>query len=161
MPAVPGAPAPPTLSRIVNWDITHLKTAARDWASVAEGWEDTFSTAHRAALAPGGTDWDGHAAEATQQRTLADLFKVRGLADTLHSSAGIASKGAEDLESAKQQVLESVRRAEEAGFDVHDYLLTEQPAWVHRGGVSGETRAGAGARRGDQYTSTLPRRTRC
>ncbi|OBF18918.1 TNT domain-containing protein [Mycobacterium sp. ACS4331] len=112
----------PSLSQIRNWDTAHLQTAARHWTTTAAGWEGAFSTAHRGALSPGGADWDGRAAEATQARTLADLYRVRGLADVLDGAARAARAGAADLETAKQQVLDSVRRAEAAGFDVHDDL---------------------------------------
>ena len=112
----------PSLSQIRNWDTAHLQTAARQWTTTAEGWEGSFSTAHRAALNPGGADWDGRAAEATQARTLADLYRVRGLADALDGAAKAARAGAAALETAKERVLDSVRKAEAAGFDVHDDL---------------------------------------
>lgn len=112
----------PGRSQIEHWDTSHLERAARDWVQVAEGWEDNFSTAQRGAMAPGGTDWDGQAAEAAQQRALSDLFKVRGLADTLHAAGTLARSGASDIDLAKQQAIDSIRRAEEAGFEVHDDL---------------------------------------
>ncbi|CAJ1505556.1 WXG100 family type VII secretion target [[Mycobacterium] burgundiense] len=126
MAAVGGAPgagaALPSLSQILNWDTAHLVSAAQQWASIAEGWEDNFSIAHRAALNPGGTDWDGAAAEATQQRTLADLYQVRGLADTLHGAATVARTGADRIDAAKSAAVDALRRADAAGFDVGEDL---------------------------------------
>lgn len=119
--SAPGVQAPGR-SQIENWDTSHLERAARDWVQVAEGWEDNFSTAQRGAMAPGGTDWDGQAAEAAQQRALSDLLKVRGLADMLHAAGMAARSGASDIDFAKQQAIDSIRRAEEAGFEVHDDL---------------------------------------
>ncbi|BBZ34492.1 RNase A-like domain-containing protein [Mycolicibacterium confluentis] len=119
----PGTPAAlPNLSQIRNWDTTHLEQAARDWTTAAEVWEDSFSRALRASLNPGGTDWGGQAAEATKQRTLSDLYTARGLTDHLHRAASVARGGVSELDYAKQQVLDIVRRAESAGFDVHDDL---------------------------------------
>ena len=70
--SAPGVQAPGR-SQIEHWDTSHLERAARDWVQVAEGWEDNFSTAQRGAMAPGGTDWDGQAAEAAQQRALSGV----------------------------------------------------------------------------------------
>jgi hypothetical protein len=112
----------PTLTEIRNWDTSHLDAAARQWESTAEGWESSFAVAYQEAASPGGTEWEGQAAEATRARCLTDLYTVRGLADTLAAAARVSRTGAADLEFAKQQVLDSVRRAQEAGFDVHDDL---------------------------------------
>lgn len=127
MPATGGGTAAagvtlPSLSEIQNWDTSHLVTAARQWGETAGGWEDGFSVAHRAAASPGGTSWKGQAAEAVRARSLEDLYRVRGWADTLDTAARAARAAAIELQSAKEQVLDSVRRAEAAGFDVHDDL---------------------------------------
>ena len=39
--------------------------------------------------------WEGEGAEAAQQRTFADLIKVRGLSDHLYEAAKIARRGAD------------------------------------------------------------------
>ncbi|WP_099025117.1 hypothetical protein [Mycolicibacterium palauense] len=75
MPAAVGAGIP-SLSRIVSWDTTHLAQAATDWVGTAEHWEDTFTRVHRGTLSPGGTTWEGAAADAAQERSLADLVKA-------------------------------------------------------------------------------------
>ena len=112
----------PSLSEIQAWDVTHLANAARDWTATAQHWETSFTSIHRASVSPGGTVWEGIAAEAAQERVFADLVKVRGLADVLHESAAIARRGAETLYSAKQSVLDAVRDASSAGYVVGEEL---------------------------------------
>ena len=99
---------PPSLAEIQAWDVTHLENAARDWSLTAEHWESSFTSIHRASISPGGTAWEGIAAEAAQERAFTDLVKVRGLADVLHESAAIARRGTDTLYSAKQSVLDAV-----------------------------------------------------
>lgn len=112
----------PSLSAIQAWDVTHLENAASDWTATGEHWETSFSSIHRATVSPGGTVWEGAAAEAAQERAFADLVKVRGLADVLHECAAIARRGAETLSSAKQSVLDAVREANAAGYVVGEDL---------------------------------------
>src|ERR1700730_11996205 len=115
MAAVVGT-GPPSLSEIQAWDVSHLENAARDWTATAQHWETPFTSIHRTSMSPGGTAWEGAAAEAAQERTFADLVKVRGLADVLHESAAIARRGAETLDSAKRSVLDAVQDASAAGY---------------------------------------------
>lgn len=75
-----------------------------------------------ATVSPGGTVWEGVAAEAAQERAFADLVKVRGLSDVLHESASIARRGADTLESAKRNVLDAVDEASSAGYLVGEDL---------------------------------------
>jgi hypothetical protein len=126
MPAVGGSGAP-SLSEIRAWDVTHLENAAKDWATTAEHWESSFTSIHRASVSPGGTVWEGFAAEAAQASTFADLVRVRALADVLHESAAIARRGAETLYSAKQSVLDAVKDARAAGYVVSEDLSVTAP----------------------------------
>ncbi|CAJ1579842.1 hypothetical protein [[Mycobacterium] wendilense] len=112
----------PSLSQILHWETGHLTSAAQHWASIAEGWEDNFSIAHRGARNPGGTGWEGAAAEATQQRALSDLYRVRGLADSLDAAAAVARRGADEIAAAKSAAVDALRRADAAGFDVGEDL---------------------------------------
>jgi hypothetical protein len=112
----------PSLSKVQAWDVTHLENAARDWSATAQHWETSFASIHRASISPGGTVWEGVAAEAAQERAFADLVKVRGLADVLHESAAIARRGAETLYSAKQNVLDVVKDATAGGYVVGEDL---------------------------------------
>ncbi|MCV7227841.1 hypothetical protein [Mycolicibacterium komossense] len=112
----------PSLTQILGWDTTHLYRAATDWTSTAERWEETFDGVHRGALAPGGTAWEGAAAEAAHERTFGDLVKVRGLADALSEAAAVARRGADQLDYLKRQTVEAITDAREAGFTVGEDL---------------------------------------
>ncbi|MBB5162477.1 WXG100 family type VII secretion target [Mycobacterium sp. AZCC_0083] len=114
--------ARPSLSQIVNWDVKHLEQAASDWTSTATRWEGHFGTLHRATMSPGGSVWDGAGADAAQERSFADLVKVRGIADTLHDAAAIARRGADELHYAQRNAINAVAEAEEAGFIVGEDL---------------------------------------
>lgn len=121
---VPTATAGATLTRaqIEAWDITHLETAAVHWSTTAQAWEGHFDTIHQGTLRPGGTVWEGDAADTAAERSWGDLVKVRGAADGLHSASGFARNGAEDIAWAKRQVLTAIEEAEQAGFTVEQNL---------------------------------------
>jgi hypothetical protein len=121
----------PTLTQIASWDTTHLRVAEEDWSAIADGWEKHFTTVQSASQEPGGSPWEGHAAEAAQARAYNDLIKVRQLSDSLQSAAAVARRGADRLEHAKRGVLDSVQHAEESGFTVaEDLSVTSR----HNGG---------------------------
>lgn len=127
----------PSLSEIQAWDVAHLENAAIDWTTAAQHWESSFTPIHRASVSPGGTVWEGVAAEAAQERAFADLVKVRGLADVLHESAAIARRGAETLYSVKQSVLDAIADANAAGYLVGEDLSVTPP----RSSVAAEAQA--------------------
>ena len=125
MPAGTG-PTLPSLSQIVRWDTAHLSLAATDWSATAEHWGDAFDNVHRGTLAPGGTVWEGAAAEAAQGRAFGDLVKVRGVADSLSGAATFARRGAEQLSYLQRQPIEAINEAHDAGFTVgEDLSLTD------------------------------------
>ncbi len=133
MPAVSAL----SLSQIQDWDVTHLEDAAERWSSTAQLWEDSFESMHRGSLNPGGTVWEGPAAEAAQERTFADLVKVRGLADVLREASSTARWGASDLQSAQRNALTAIETAQAAGFTVAEDLSVSDPtpmATLLRGG---------------------------
>ena len=117
----------PGLSQITEWDTTHLQTAARDWSAAAQRWEDHFTAIHQGTLSPGGTVWEGPAADAAADRTFGDLVKVRGAANCLYDAAGVARNGADELAWAKGRVLEAVTDAQEAQFVVTENLSVSDP----------------------------------
>ena len=118
-----------TRSDIEAWDTTHLETAATHWRSTAAHWESHFETIHNGMLRPGGTTWEGTAADAAAERSWADLVKVRGAGDALYAAAGHATTGAGDIAWAKRQVLDAIAEAEEAGFTVgQDFTVTDKSA---------------------------------
>ena len=114
MPATPV----PSLSQIRVWDTEHLTTAATHWTSTAQVWDDVFTTVAREI----GIPWKGEAAEAAMHRAAMDRVKVVGLADDLHAAAGVARRGADRLDYAKQAVLSAVSQAHEDGFVVGEDL---------------------------------------
>lgn len=136
MPGIGGV-GTPSLSEIRGWDVAHLETAATAWTATAEHWESSFASIHRASVSPGGTVWEGAAAEAAQASAFADLVRVRGLADVLHESAAIARRGAETLYSAKRTVLDAVEEAGAAGYVVGEDLSVKPP----QGGLTAEAQA--------------------
>ncbi len=133
MPAVSAL----SLSQIQDWDVTHLEDAAQRWSSTAQLWEDSYDSVHRGSLNPGETVWEGDAAEAAQQRTFADLVKVRGLADVLREASSAARWGAADILSAQRDALTAIGAAQAAGFTVGEDLSVSDPtplASLLRGG---------------------------
>lgn len=121
MPGVSAA-GTPSRSQIENWDVGHLESAATHWSTTAEQWEGHFSGIHQGMIRPGGTTWEGTAADAAQDRAWSDVVKVRRLADGLHSASGFARNGADDIAWAKRQALTAINDAEQAGFTVREDL---------------------------------------
>lgn len=121
MPGVTDA-ALPSLSQIFGWDAEHLSRAGTDWSATAEHWEESFDAVHRGMLAPGGTVWEGAAADAAQERAFGDLMKVRALADALSGAATIAHRGADQLTYLKGQALGAIEEARDARFTVGEDL---------------------------------------
>lgn len=119
MPAVGGGAAP-TLSKIRNWDVTHLENAAEYWRSLADQCDHAFNSAYQGSLSPGGTVWEGPAAQAAEARSLADMRVVSGLSDALRAAAQVADNGAGDLRNAQQGILLEVKEAEAAGLTVSE-----------------------------------------
>ena len=116
-----------TRADIEVWDTTHLETAATHWTSAAGRWEGHFETIHTGMLRPGGTTWEGAAADAAAERSWGDLVKVRGAGDALYAAAGHATNGADDIAWAKRQVLAAIAEVEESGFIVgQDFSVTEK-----------------------------------
>ncbi|SLJ23242.1 putative conserved membrane protein [Mycobacteroides abscessus subsp. abscessus] len=116
-----------TRAQIEAFTTTHLETAATHWTETAQAWEGHFESIHNGMLRPGGTVWEGDAADKASDRSWGDLVKVRGAADGLHSASGFARNGAEDIAWAKRQVLTAIEEAEEAGFTVEQNLSVRDP----------------------------------
>ena len=108
----------PGLSQINAWDTAHLGAAAASWTTTAETWEDAFTTVYRQAPFPGGTAWEGDAADAAVLRVGSDRLTVLGAVDALHDAASVARSGASDIQAARQVVIAAVREAQAAGFTV-------------------------------------------
>ena len=112
----------PTLSQIRSWDTEHLAAAAQRWTSLAHSWVHAVTKVEMETSHPGGTVWDGHAADAARTRARADRMRVVGLADGLAVLASTAQAGASSVRAAQQRVLSAVAAANEAGFDVREDL---------------------------------------
>lgn len=121
MPGI-GVAGVPSLSQIVGWDTAHLSHAAADWANAADHWEDAFDSLHRGMLSPGGSTWEGAAADAAQVRSFGDVVTVRRLADVLREAASVARRGAVELDYLKRRAIEAINNARAAGFTVSDDL---------------------------------------
>ncbi|MUL76460.1 WXG100 family type VII secretion target [Mycolicibacterium sp. CBMA 226] len=112
----------PTRSQIESWDVGHLESAATSWSATAEEWESHFTSIQQGTLHPGGTAWEGPAADAAQEQAWSDLVRVRGLADGLHSASRFARNGADDIAWAKRRAVTAIDEAEQAGFTVGESL---------------------------------------
>lgn len=108
----------PTRSQVENWDVQHLTEAASHWTKTATVWEDHFSWYAEQVKNPGGTRWEGEAAEAAQQQAHSDRLIVVALADQLHDASKIARVGALQLAEAQRLVMRTVTAAQDAGFTV-------------------------------------------
>jgi hypothetical protein len=134
MPAVTSLP---TLSQVQKLDTTYLVEAQHYWAHSGNLWDQVFTKIHETMSTPGGTPWKGQASAAGQERAYVDMINVRGVAFQLHEAAGIAHRGDEQLQVCKEEVLDAVRDARAAGFEVdEDYSVTDR---LHGG--SAEIRA--------------------
>jgi hypothetical protein len=117
----------PGLSQIHAWDTEHLEAAATHWTTTAHTWEDAFTKVYQEAQCPGGTPWDGEAADAAVLRVGTDRLQVLGAVDSLHTAASVARNGASELQAAKQLALEAVAQAQASGFTVGEDLSVTSP----------------------------------
>jgi hypothetical protein len=107
------------------WGTEHLTDAAQIWTGTATVWEDCFTQLTTRIGFPGGTAWEGAAADAAFARAHGDRMIVIGLADELHAAARIARTGAGQIAEARRAMLRVVESAENAGFSVgEDFSVT-------------------------------------
>jgi len=124
---MPASGLAPTLSQVQTWDTEHLTEAAVHWTSTATVWGDAFSHLSAQVSFPGGSPWEGDAAEAAQQQATTDRLAVMSMADQLQSASAIARVGAREIEAAKQGVQVAVNAARDAGFTVgEDFSVTSR-----------------------------------
>ena len=132
----------PTLSQVRNWDTEHLTAAADHWTKTATVWEDRFTRYATHVNNPGGTPWEGTAADAAQQRAHSDRMTVIGLADQLHDASAIARSGAVEIAEACRLVLRSVDAAERAGFTVgEDFSVIDRHVYNMRAAAARQAQA--------------------
>ncbi|MFC5331404.1 hypothetical protein [Mycobacterium branderi] len=81
--------------------------------------------------APGGTEWEGDAADAAQASAYADRGVVYQAADHLRDMASVASRGAQNLQGAQSRALDAIADAEHDDFAVSDDLtVTDQRTYT-------------------------------
>ncbi|WP_313675676.1 hypothetical protein [Mycolicibacterium sp.] len=114
-----------TLSQVRSWNTDYLTEAADHWTRTAVVWEDSFTALANQISMPGGTPWEGGAADAAFTRAHADRMTVIGLADELHAAARVARTGANQIDSARAAVLRVVEAAHVGDFVVgEDFSVT-------------------------------------
>ena len=110
-----------------TWDTEHLTDAASQWTSTATVWGDAFTHVSAQMPCPGGSPWEGEAAEAAQQQASTDRLTVMDMGDQLQNASVIARAGAREVDAAKQGVLAAVTAARGAGFTVsEDFSVTSR-----------------------------------
>jgi hypothetical protein len=123
MPLPEGWPSLPEV-KTANWD--YLKAASEQWPKIADQWVSAFTEIHEASKRPGGTDWEGPAADAVQASTDKDVFTVRGPAEQLREAGPVAGRGFGQQTSIQRLILSAVDDAHRDGFNVApDYTVTD------------------------------------
>jgi hypothetical protein len=111
----------PTLSEVQTLDTSYLLEAHEYWTHTGNMWDQVFTEVHTRMSTPAGTQWEGQAAAAGQDRAYIDLIEVRGAAFQLHEVAGIARHGDTQLQARKEDVLDAVQEARRDGFAVGEH----------------------------------------
>jgi hypothetical protein len=104
------------------WNSSDLDSAAIRWRAAADVVESAFEQHRQNILTPGGTTWEGDAKDAALDRVTADTSVVRLQSDVHREAADIATRGSEDIQGARGQVLEAIAEAEQDDFSVGDDL---------------------------------------
>jgi hypothetical protein len=112
----------PTRTQINSWRVDHLDSAAEEWTRRAEAWERAYSAVVREVTQPGGTSWEGAAAQAAAQRVITDRRTVLHAADSLHDVAAIARSGATDIRVAQALAQNRIYSAQRADFSIQEDL---------------------------------------
>ena len=99
-----------------------MAAAADHWAGNAAGWENAATEVSQSMRNPGGSPWQGAAADSAQLRAYNDRLRVISIADQLHAAAGHARSGTTEIAAAKRQALSSIQAARTAGFTVGEDL---------------------------------------
>ncbi|MCV7267942.1 hypothetical protein H7I39_07155 [Mycobacterium doricum] len=119
--AVPSSTVP-TRSQIANWDFAHLESASSRWRGQATESERLFGEQAQNVRAPGGTTWNGSAAEAASDRVPGDMVVVRRQSERIRQAAAAAARGVGDLRADQSKALDAIADAEADGFRVGDDL---------------------------------------
>ncbi|MGV0738069.1 hypothetical protein ABQF35_15115 [Mycobacterium syngnathidarum] len=114
----------PTRSDIEAWaDTVDELTDFADAYGAAAAKLETATDAHVQQLSmPGGTEWDGAAADAAQAASYADRKTVYEAADLMREMQKAVNKGAGDISLARHLALDAINDAEADDFRVGDDL---------------------------------------
>ncbi|MGV0813722.1 hypothetical protein ABQF34_17305 [Mycolicibacterium boenickei] len=114
----------PTRSEVNNWTgaINDLSAAAEVYGSAASRIENASDAHLRQLSAPGGTDWDGDAADTAQQAAYSDRGVAYAAADLIRKMQKIANVGAGNIRQARDIALDAITEAERDDFRVDDDL---------------------------------------
>lgn len=114
----------PTRSEIDGWTraIDDLSSAAEAFGAAAERLETAADAHARQLSAPGGTDWEGDAANTAEQRAYADRAVIYAAADLVRRMRKVANLGAGNLQRARNAALEAIAEAETDEFRVNEEL---------------------------------------
>ncbi|MEB3049704.1 hypothetical protein KV112_08140 [Mycolicibacter sp. MYC123] len=108
----------PTLPEVRSATFDHLGSFA-DWCeSISAKTQTQFAEIAQQVRTPGGTNWEGSAANAAIHHADADVRKLRGWGWAHQDAAAVARRGQETLEASKRLVLDAVDDAERDGFMV-------------------------------------------
>jgi hypothetical protein len=114
----------PTRSDIEGWTdaIGDLSSSATAYRAAGERVEAAADAHVQQMSAPGGTVWQGDAADAARESGYADRGVVYRAADHMRNLAKIASLGAQNLSQARDRALDAISDAEGDDFRVGDDL---------------------------------------
>lgn len=99
-----------------------LSSSAAAYCAAANRIETGADTYVQAMSAPGGTAWEGDAADAAREASYADRGVVYRAADHMRNMAQLVNLGAQHLSQARDRVLDAIADAEGDAFKVGDAL---------------------------------------
>jgi len=107
----------PTRSDIEGWTdaINELSSSAAAYRAAADRVEAAADAHVQQMSAPGGTVWEGAAADAARESGYADRGVVYRAADHMRDMARVANGGAQNLSQARDRALDAISEAEEIG----------------------------------------------
>lgn len=114
----------PTRSEIDHWTeaIDDLSAAAEAYGTAAHRIENAADAHLRQLSAPGGTDWEGDAADTAQEAAYADRGVAYTAADLMRKMQKLANVGAGNIRQARDTALDAIAEAERDDFRVADDL---------------------------------------
>jgi hypothetical protein len=114
----------PTRSEMEGWTdaVTDLSTSAEAYGAAATKIEIAADGHVQQLSVPGGTEWEGDAADDAQETAYADRGVVYGAADLMRDMQKAANQGASSISQARDLALDAIAEAEADDFRVGDDL---------------------------------------